>query len=86
MGMSVKGKIVAITGASGGIGSATAKLLAMQGATVVLAARNEKVLEAIAEEINALGGTALFKATDVRRRKDLEALVAFAVEHGAGLT
>ena len=79
--MTIEGKVVAITGASSGIGRATAKLLAERGAHVVLGARRETVLEALAEEIIAAGGRAVFKATDVRRQSDLEALVATATEH-----
>ena len=78
--MTIKDKVVAITGASSGIGRATAKLLAARGACVVLGARREAVLEELAEEITAAGGKAAFRATDVRRRADLEALVATAVE------
>ncbi|PTW55701.1 NADP-dependent 3-hydroxy acid dehydrogenase YdfG [Breoghania corrubedonensis] len=78
--MTIEGKVVAITGASSGIGRATAKLLAERGALVVLGARREPVLEALAEEIAAAGGRAAFKATDVRRRGDLEALVSTATE------
>jgi len=78
--MTIKDKVVAITGASSGIGRATAKLLAARGACVVLGARRETVLAELAEEITAAGGKAAFRATDVRRRGDLEALVATAVE------
>ncbi|MHB0767275.1 SDR family oxidoreductase [Bradyrhizobium sp. 5.13L] len=83
--MSVEGKVVAITGASSGIGCATAKLLAKHGAFVVLGARNEKALAAITDETIAAGGKAAFQATDVRRRCDLEALVGLAVERGGKL-
>lgn len=78
--MTIEGSVVAITGASSGIGRATAKLLAERGAHVVLGARREAVLEALAAEITVAGGKAAFKATDVRRRDDLEALVATAIE------
>lgn len=77
--MGIEGKVVAITGASSGIGRATAKLLAGHGAFVVLGARREEALAAVADEIAASGGKAMFKATDVRRRGDLEELVALAV-------
>ncbi|QND44606.1 SDR family oxidoreductase (plasmid) [Rhizobium lusitanum] len=79
--MGIEGKVVAITGASSGIGRATAKLLAERGAFVVLGARREEALAAIVNEITAVGGKAVYKATDVRQRSDLEALVAFALEH-----
>ncbi len=80
--MSVEGKVVAITGASSGIGCATAKLLAEHGAFVVLGARNEKALAAITDKITAAGGKAAFQRTDVRHRQDLESLIALAVECG----
>ncbi|TRO91988.1 SDR family oxidoreductase [Glycocaulis profundi] len=78
--MSVKGKIVAITGASSGIGRATAKLLAEHGACVVLGARRESKLQALEKEITAAGGVAAYRTIDVRQRDDLEALVATAIE------
>ncbi|WP_138473339.1 SDR family oxidoreductase [Poseidonocella sp. HB161398] len=77
--MTVENKVVAITGASSGIGRATAKLLAARGAAVVLGARRGAVLEELAAEIASGGGAAACRATDVRRRADLEALVATAV-------
>lgn len=83
--MSIAGKVVAITGASSGIGRATAELLASRGAVVVLGARREDALAAVADRIRATGGAAVYKATDVRRREDLEALVALATEHRAKL-
>ncbi len=78
--MTLTGRTVALTGASGGIGRATARLLAARGATVVLGARRAEPLDTLAEEIRAAGGHALVRATDVRRRENLEALVATAVE------
>lgn len=78
--MGIAGKVVAITGASSGIGRATASLLAKHGAFVVLGARNEQALRATVDEITGSGGKARFKSTDVRRRGDLEELVALAIE------
>ncbi|WP_454744471.1 SDR family oxidoreductase [Ciceribacter selenitireducens] len=78
--MAIEGKVVAITGASSGIGRATAKLLAERGALVVLGARRDDVLAPIVDEINAAGGKAVHKVTDVRKRPDLEALVGLACE------
>jgi NADP-dependent 3-hydroxy acid dehydrogenase YdfG len=83
--MGIEGKVVAITGASSGIGRATAKLLAEHGALVVLGARREDALAEVGNAIIASGGSAVFKATDVRQRCDLEAIVALAVEHGGRL-
>ncbi|MFN8573761.1 MAG: SDR family oxidoreductase [Gemmatimonadaceae bacterium] len=71
----IEGKVVAITGASSGIGKATAILLAERGASVVLAARRLIELNAVAEQITALGGVSLCVATDVSRRADVVALV-----------
>ncbi len=78
--MTIENKVVAITGASSGIGRATARLLAKRGAKIVLAARREEALSALRDEIEAAGGDAIFLATDVTRRSDLEAVVTAAVE------
>ncbi|WP_267396477.1 MULTISPECIES: SDR family oxidoreductase [unclassified Sphingomonas] len=78
--MSIEGKVVAITGASSGIGRATAMLLAKHGAVVVLGARNGDALKIIVEEIASSGGKAVFETIDVRRRGDLERLVARSIE------
>jgi NADP-dependent 3-hydroxy acid dehydrogenase YdfG len=76
-------KVVAITGASSGIGEATALMLAERGATVVLGARSADRLERLAARIADAGGDASYVSTDVRRRADLQALVNLAVErHG----
>jgi NADP-dependent 3-hydroxy acid dehydrogenase YdfG len=83
--VSIRGKVVAITGASSGIGRATAKLLAERGAFVVLGSRNESALQAVVDEITSAGGKAVFKTTDVRHRGELEELVALAVERGGRL-
>lgn len=72
-------KVIVITGASSGIGEATARLLAEQGAHVVLGARRTERLEALAAEINAAGGSALFRAVDVTRREDVQAFIDYAV-------
>ena len=66
-----EGKVVAITGASSGIGEATALLLAERGAKVVLGARGSDRLEALAARIADAGGEAAYARTDVRRREDL---------------
>lgn len=78
--MDIKNKVVAITGASSGIGRATALLLAKHGATVVLGARREDLLAAVIGEVVAAGGRAACRATDVTRRQDLQALVDLACD------
>jgi len=74
----IKGKIVLITGASSGIGEATARLLAAEGAHVVLGARRTDRLEALAQRITAEGGVARIRALDVVDREDIRGFVAFA--------
>ena len=76
----IKGKVVAITGASSGIGEATARLLAERGASVVLGARRTGRLDDIAREIRDGGGAAVTCRTDVARREDLERLIGTAVD------
>ena len=76
----IEGKVVAITGASSGIGEATALLLADRGAKVVLGARGLNRLEALAARIAARGGEAAYARTDVKRREDVAALVTLACE------
>src|ERR1051326_7550378 len=72
-------KVALITGASSGIGRATAKLFAARGAKVVLAARREQELVALRKEIVDCGGAASFVVTDVAIAKDFEAMVAHAI-------
>jgi NADP-dependent 3-hydroxy acid dehydrogenase YdfG len=72
-------KVVAITGASSGIGEATARLLATNGAAVVLGARRTDRLETLAEELRSGGAQVLVRTTDVARREDVQALVDAAV-------
>jgi NADP-dependent 3-hydroxy acid dehydrogenase YdfG len=73
-------KVVAITGASSGIGAAAALLLAERGAAVVLAARRTDRLADLEARIVAAGSSVASVRTDVRRREDLAALVALARE------
>jgi NADP-dependent 3-hydroxy acid dehydrogenase YdfG len=76
----IAGKVVVITGASSGIGQATALLLAERGAKVVLGARRTERLEALAARITAAGGEAAYARTDVKRREDVATLVKTACE------
>ncbi len=72
-------KVVIITGASSGIGEATALLLARQGAKVVLGARRSERLEQLVAQIRQQGGTAEFRSLDVSRREDVQAFVDFTL-------
>ncbi|MFE2374060.1 SDR family oxidoreductase [Streptomyces sp. NPDC059398] len=76
----IEGKVVVITGASSGIGEATALLLAERGARVVLGARRPERLEALVARIEKAGGQAVHARTDVKRREDLSSLVALACD------
>jgi NAD(P)-dependent dehydrogenase (short-subunit alcohol dehydrogenase family) len=76
------GRLALVTGASRGIGAATAQALAGAGARVVLAARDTEALEAVAAEIREGGGDARAVPTDVARPRDVEAL--FAAIQGSG--
>jgi NADP-dependent 3-hydroxy acid dehydrogenase YdfG len=75
----ISGKVVAITGASSGIGEATARLLAERGAAVVLGARRTERLDEIAQQIRDQGGRATGHSVDVSRGVDLTRLVDRAV-------
>ncbi len=76
----IAGKVVVITGASSGIGEATALLLAERGAKVVLGSRGLDRLEALAARIMNAGSEVAYARTDVRRREDLSNLVRLARE------
>ncbi|MFD0539663.1 SDR family oxidoreductase [Actinomadura luteofluorescens] len=78
--MTVQGKVIAITGASSGIGEATARHLASLGAAVVLGARRTERLDRLVAEIEAAGGEAAATRVDVTRPGDLQSLVTLAVE------
>jgi NADP-dependent 3-hydroxy acid dehydrogenase YdfG len=74
----IEGKVVVITGASSGIGEATARQLAKSGASVVVGARRTERLEALVADITRSGGSARFRAVDVTKRADVQALVDYA--------
>jgi NADP-dependent 3-hydroxy acid dehydrogenase YdfG len=76
----ISGKVVVITGASSGMGEATARDLASKGAKVVLGARRADRLEAIVQDICDQGGQAIAVATDVAKREDVQTLVDTAKE------
>jgi short-subunit dehydrogenase len=79
----LSGKVCTITGASAGIGEATARSLARAGATVVLAARRQKRLKALADDIGRRGGRATWIRCDVTQLDDIEALRDHVkAEHG----
>jgi NADP-dependent 3-hydroxy acid dehydrogenase YdfG len=79
MSKNIEGKVVVITGASSGLGEATARHLAALGASVVLGARRTDKLEAIVKDIIAAGGKAKAFATDVTKQADVNALIAGAI-------
>jgi NADP-dependent 3-hydroxy acid dehydrogenase YdfG len=76
----IKDKVVVITGASSGIGEATAKLLASKGAKVVLGARRTDKLATIVDEIRAVGGQASYVSLDVTKPADNYAIVKLAID------
>ena len=81
----LKSKRVVFTGASSGIGEAMAKVYAAMGAKVVLGARSEEKLKALAEKIIADGGQAAYCATDVTVAEDCKKLIDKAVEAFGGI-
>ncbi|WP_251945874.1 SDR family oxidoreductase [Levilactobacillus brevis] len=83
--MSVENKVIVITGASSGIGEASAKLLASHGAKVVLGARRESRLQELVRAIAAQGGQAAYRVTDVTNPADLTALVDLAKTKFGGI-
>lgn len=83
--MSIKNKVVVITGASSGIGAATAKKLAEKGAKLVLGARRKDRLQELANEIKQAGGQVIFQVTDVTKVSDNQKLVELAQTHFGGV-
>ncbi|WP_320176903.1 SDR family oxidoreductase [Roseovarius pacificus] len=81
----ITGKTVIITGASSGIGEASARLLAAKGANVVLGARRADKLRQIADEIEAAGGKAVWQELDVTDPSENEAIVKLAKDRFGGV-
>jgi len=80
MSNNIEGKVVVITGASSGLGEATARLLSEEGATVVLGARRGDRIQSLADELTANGGKALAIPTDVTHCDQVKRLVDAAVQ------
>lgn len=78
-------KVIIVTGASSGLGAATARQLGAEGAKVVLAARRRDKGEAVLREIKDAGGEGLFVQADVNNTDDVKAMVAAAVKRFGGL-
>ncbi|MCD8739328.1 SDR family oxidoreductase [Mucilaginibacter roseus] len=76
----IANKVVAITGASSGIGRVTAELLAAQGVKVILGARRAEKLKEIVDQINGNGGESVYAEIDVTRQSDLANLAGLALE------
>jgi NADP-dependent 3-hydroxy acid dehydrogenase YdfG len=77
----IRERVVVITGASSGLGEATARLLSAEGASVVLGARRRDRIRSLADELVATGGKPHAIATDVTECDQVKALVDAAVQH-----
>ncbi|MGA2973022.1 MAG: SDR family oxidoreductase [Candidatus Bathyarchaeia archaeon] len=78
--MKLKGKVTIITGATSGIGTASAKLFAEEGATVIAVGRNQEKGKSLIEEVKAGNGKAVFIRADVSKSKDVQELVKTTVQ------
>src|SRR5690554_6172557 len=77
-------QVMVITGATSGIGLATARMAAERGARLVLAARNDEVLQSLCDEINAAGGDAIWVAADVGAQEDVRRITMQVMERFGG--
>jgi short-subunit dehydrogenase len=76
----ISAQVIVITGASSGIGLATAREAAKQGASLVLAARSERTLQSVVEEIMQAGGEAIYVVADVARRDEVQRIADAAIQ------
>lgn len=76
----LKDKVAVITGGNSGVGAATAKMFAAEGAIVIITARREAALESVAEEIKSAGGNVLAVAADISKKGDPERIVKLVME------
>lgn len=76
----LEGKVAIVTGAASGIGAASARLFAREGASVALADRNHELMDEVVHEINAAGGTAIGIGTDVGNEASIQRMVEQTVE------
>lgn len=76
----VKGKVIVLTGASSGIGEATARILASNGANVMLAARRKERLQTLQIELEEIGGNVDFHITDITSHKEVQDLAKYTME------
>lgn len=76
----IQDKVVVITGASSGIGEATAKVLAKEGTKLVLGARRENLLQNLVKEVEELGGEAVYAVVDVTKVEQVENLAKLAID------
>jgi 2,5-dichloro-2,5-cyclohexadiene-1,4-diol dehydrogenase 1 len=83
--VSLTGRVIIITGATGGIGCATARLIAARGASVMLADINDAAGKELAASIQGEGGSAAYSHADVSREDDVKAIIAAAVATFGGL-
>jgi NADP-dependent 3-hydroxy acid dehydrogenase YdfG len=86
MSNNIEGKVVIITGASSGLGEASARYLSTQGATVVLVARRHDRIESLARELTARGGKATTVTTNVTDRQQVKNWLMQRCRHTGGLT